>query len=170
MTRKIGPSLHNAIATLLLNKKEYKDASNNYKKALEIHLELFEATSNSNLSRSKIFDDNHDDDDDKIASDSDSHDSIPVVVNDYVNIGLALFYLKDYRKAIEYYDKALKISPQSVTALDDKGYAFSNLENYDKAIELALWPSNLIPNTQMHGIIDLVIMPVQKGLMTLYLT
>ncbi|MDF0682657.1 MAG: tetratricopeptide repeat protein, partial [Candidatus Nitrosocosmicus sp.] len=78
----------------------------------------------------------------KTMSDSHSNDSWlalvnDYLVNDYVNIGLTLDSLEDYHKAIEYYDMALKISPQSVLPLDNKGYVLYELEKHDEAIRLA---------------------------------
>ena len=43
--------------------------------------------------------------------------------------------LGKYQEAIEWYDKALKIDPNNVFALNNKGLALSNLGKYEEAIE-----------------------------------
>ena len=46
------------------------------------------------------------------------------------NKGLSYDYLKEYLKAIDCYDQTLKIDPINITALNNKGYAYGNLEEY----------------------------------------
>lgn len=41
----------------------------------------------------------------------------------------------NFKKAIEYFEKALKIDPEFVFAWDNLGVSYRNLDNYDKAIE-----------------------------------
>ena len=43
--------------------------------------------------------------------------------------------LSKHQEAIEWYDKALKIDPNNVIALYDKGFALNNLGKYEEAIE-----------------------------------
>jgi tetratricopeptide (TPR) repeat protein len=44
-------------------------------------------------------------------------------------------YNKEYRQAIEYYDKALKIDPKYALALNNKGLALDKLGKYNEAIQ-----------------------------------
>ena len=61
----------------------------------------------------------------------------------------ALHNLSKYQEAIEWYDKALKIDPNNILALNNKGLALSNLGKYQEAIEwydkaLKIDPNNIL--------------------------
>lgn len=51
------------------------------------------------------------------------------------NIGINQSIRGNYSRAIEYYDKALAVEPNYVSALANKGLALNSLERYDEAIE-----------------------------------
>lgn len=62
----------------------------------------------------------------------------------YYNIANEKFQSKDYKEAIEYYDKAIEINPDLAVAYNNKAAAEvqlrryeAALKDYDKAIELA---------------------------------
>jgi len=53
----------------------------------------------------------------------------------HFNRGVAYRGLKDYKKAIEDYDKAIEINPQYAKAYNNRGVAYGKLKEYKKAIE-----------------------------------
>jgi tetratricopeptide (TPR) repeat protein len=77
-----------------------------------------------------------------------------IVLNDqnYVaalnNKGLSLGKLKNFKEAIEYFDKVLAIDPNNINALNNKGLSLRDLQKYNEAIEcydkvLAIDPKNV---------------------------
>ena len=48
--------------------------------------------------------------------------------------GIALFNLKKYNEAIEYFDRILKVDPKHVDALFNKGRALHNLNKFNAAL------------------------------------
>ena len=77
-----------------------------------------------------------------------------IVLNDqnYVaalnNKGLSLGNLKNFKEAIEHFDKVLAIDPNNINALNNKGLSLGNLKNFKEAIEhfdkvLAIDPNNI---------------------------
>ncbi len=59
----------------------------------------------------------------------------PDNVEALIDLGNAYFDRQSYEKAIEYYDRALKLKPNDVDVIVDKGVAYFELEQYDKALE-----------------------------------
>jgi tetratricopeptide (TPR) repeat protein len=51
------------------------------------------------------------------------------------NKGVNLYNIGKYQEYIEYYDKALALDPNFVSALYNKGNALNDLERYQEAIE-----------------------------------
>ena len=58
-----------------------------------------------------------------------------LVLIEYLLKGNEHYYKKEYAKAIDWYDKALKIDPNNVFALYSKGVALKNLGKIEEAIE-----------------------------------
>ncbi len=59
-------------------------------------------------------------------------DSIDV----YIKQGVSLHDKGDYTKAISNYNKALKIDPNNITALAEKAFSLSSLQDYDNSIKI----------------------------------
>ncbi len=108
-------SIYSSSGYIFLDQKEYEKALSNYSYALDIHAQLsknnYEGGDNADYNR--------------------------LLVEDYINVGLTLDHLGKHQQAIEYYEKALDIDHNNVTALDNKGYALYNLKKYDEAIDIA---------------------------------
>lgn len=88
--------------------------------------------------------------------------------NAYISIGVTEDNIGNTEKAVEYYDKALKIKPESITALYNKGLGYQKLnqikkaeEYYDKALSL---DSNYINALNNKAFILLLRKEYQKGL------
>lgn len=68
----------------------------------------------------------------------------------YYNKGIDEAAKENYKKAADYFEKAVKIDPEFAFAYDNLGLNYRKLNNYDKAIEayeksLALDPNGLMP-------------------------
>ncbi|NMM47926.1 tetratricopeptide repeat protein [Marinigracilibium pacificum] len=53
----------------------------------------------------------------------------------YINYALAHAHLEKYEKALEYYDKSLKLNPNCFVSLNNKAYTFTIIGKYKEAIE-----------------------------------
>ena len=53
----------------------------------------------------------------------------------YNNRGAAYYYLGQYQRAIEDYDKAIQLDPDYATAYYNRGGSYSDLAQYQRAIE-----------------------------------
>ena len=51
------------------------------------------------------------------------------------NIGVSYFRKGDFEKSIEFYDEAIKISPNDPLPLNNKGASLKNLKKYSEALE-----------------------------------
>jgi tetratricopeptide (TPR) repeat protein len=54
-------------------------------------------------------------------------------VSYYNSIGYSLIYLKKFNESIEYLNKAIKQNPQDAFYYNNRGFAYSNLGEYDRA-------------------------------------
>ena len=52
-----------------------------------------------------------------------------------MNMGNAYYALKDYEKAIHYYEKAIEIDPELKSAYRNMGNAYYSLKNNEKYLE-----------------------------------
>ena len=61
--------------------------------------------------------------------------AITMIVMNTMDEGIKLFLEKKFEKAMEKYDIILHDEPNNLIALNNKGYTFSKLRNYSKALE-----------------------------------
>lgn len=60
----------------------------------------------------------------------------PTYENAYLQMGNAYNYLKQYDKAIEYYDKVLQLDPDDLNGINNKAVALREARRYDEALQL----------------------------------
>lgn len=57
-----------------------------------------------------------------------------VKIKEFMDAAMMILKYEDYKKAIRYYDKVLRIYPNHIDALNYKGFCLSRLHKYDEAI------------------------------------
>jgi len=68
---------------------------------------------------------------------------------EWYNKGIEAYYKEDYKEAIRYYKKALKIDPVFAFAWDNLGISYRKLDKFDDAIEAYQKSLEIDPNGQM---------------------
>jgi tetratricopeptide (TPR) repeat protein len=68
---------------------------------------------------------------------------------EWYNKGIEAYYKEDYKEAIRYYKKALKIDPVFAFAWDNLGISYRKLDQFDDAIEAYQKSLEIDPNGQM---------------------
>ncbi len=70
--------------------------------------------------------------------------------NAYFNQGyIYMRYLKNYQKALAYFDSVLFIEPDRVEAVYNKGYCFEMMNDYTSARSMFIKAKSIIPNYQL---------------------
>jgi tetratricopeptide (TPR) repeat protein len=125
-----GETVANYIAegNQLANKKQYKEAIEQYQKALKANPKNNRATLLISLCYAESGDLDKGLSYAQLASKND-----PSYISFY-NLGLIYSARKESDKALEAFDQALTINPKSFTAEYQKGLVYTNLKKYDQAI------------------------------------
>ena len=66
----------------------------------------------------------------------------------YLWLGYFFYEKNDYQSAIQAYTDVLRIDPQDILALHNRGVLFHDLKNYNRAIDDYTEALNINPNSQ----------------------
>jgi len=143
---KKDPAIYNCLGLVYIAKKDYNSAIKNFQKAIKLNPKYYEAKNNLGTAYADIKDWDGAIETFKTIKNNSSYKTYHYPLT---NIGWAYYHKKEYNKAVVYYNKALKISPDFIRALYGLGKTYIAMGEYKNAEKLFKRAISIAPSSNI---------------------